>query len=71
MHVFHAAVESLSPEESLPNQDVETIAEKKSKHRYVVEGGTTFNNLVTLCLRYALKILEKHLDYGKTKKSKT
>lgn len=70
MHAFHAAVESLSPEESLPNQDVETIAEKKRKHRYVVEGGTTFNNLVTLCLRYALKILEKHLDYGKIKKSK-
>ena len=70
MNAFHASVEEMSPEETT-DDDVVMKARKKNV-KYVVEGGMMFNNLVAMCLKYFVKIIENHLEYNKGKsKSKS
>merc|ERR1719494_1773749 len=65
MHAYHAAVVKTSNEESKEE------AEKEEGLRYSVEGGAVFNNLITMCLQFAVPTLEKYLDYTKSKAKKS
>jgi len=70
MSAFSSAVEALSPDE-VGKEDQEKKSSQQ-KIKYDVDGGSMFNSLVTLCLKYSFKILEKYLEYasGKNKKKK-
>ena len=65
MHAYHAAVVKTS------NEETKEEAEKEEGLRYSVEGGAVFNNLITMCLQFAVPTLEKYLDYMKSKAKKS
>lgn len=59
---FHAAVHSLSPDEETQKKS------QKSDPVYSVDTGSMYNQLMKLCLKYSVAILNKNLTTAKQKK---
>lgn len=60
---FHAAVHSLSPEDEDSKKKSQT-----SEPVYSVDTGSMYNQLMKLCLKYSVNILNKNLTTSKQKK---
>jgi len=70
LHAFHAAVQSLSPDEEDESEEGEKKKKGKEKHRskYVVKSASMYNTLMKMCLKHSIKVLEKNLTPAKQKK---